>query len=256
MIFSDLHTHTTFCDGADSPEEMVLSAINIGLPILGFSAHSYTSFDERYCIKQEEISHYINEINFLKEKYKDKITILCGMEMDYFSVSPVDGLDYLIGSVHYIKKDGEYITVDDSPEILLDATEKLYGGDIYALCEDYFSLVADVINKTDADIIGHFDLISKFNEQSSLFDERHPRYVSAWKKAAQSLLLKDIPFEINTGAISRGYKSFPYPSRDILSYILENGGKVILNSDSHRKDTLAFGFDAWSEYLLNMGFSL
>ena len=28
MIYSDLHMHTVFCDGKNTPEEMVLSAID------------------------------------------------------------------------------------------------------------------------------------------------------------------------------------------------------------------------------------
>ncbi len=38
---SNYHTHTTFCDGENSPEEMVLAAIDAGLPELGFSGHSH-----------------------------------------------------------------------------------------------------------------------------------------------------------------------------------------------------------------------
>ena len=31
----DLHTHTTFCDGANTPEEMVQAALAQGLDCLG-----------------------------------------------------------------------------------------------------------------------------------------------------------------------------------------------------------------------------
>ena len=72
MILRDLHVHTTYCDGQNSPEEMVISAIDKGLECIGFSGHSYTFFDTRYCIKKEKIADYISEINALKEKYKDK----------------------------------------------------------------------------------------------------------------------------------------------------------------------------------------
>ena len=36
---------------------------------------------------------------------------------------------------------------------------------------------------TKCDIIGHFDLITKFIEQDPCFDVRHPRYVKAWQAA-------------------------------------------------------------------------
>ena len=41
----NLHTHTCFCDGKNTPEEMVISAIEKGMDVLGFSGHSSSSFD-------------------------------------------------------------------------------------------------------------------------------------------------------------------------------------------------------------------
>ena len=37
MMRADLHVHTTFCDGKNTPEEVVLTAIEMGLCKLGFS---------------------------------------------------------------------------------------------------------------------------------------------------------------------------------------------------------------------------
>ena len=95
------------------------------------------------------------------------------------------------------------------------------------------------------DIIGHFDLITKFNQKAVMFDEQHPRYINAAVKAIDVLIKKNIPFEINTGVIIRGYKDRPYPSDLILDKINEKGGKFLLNSDSHRSDMLCFEFEKW-----------
>ena len=238
MKRQDLHTHTTYSDGKNTPEEMILAAAYEGLDTIGISDHSYTSIDESYCIKKDKIAEYAAEISALKEKYRGKIEVLCGIEQDYFSDEPTDMFDYAIGSVHYIKAGGEYIPVDESAEILKKAADKHFGGDMYALVEEYYRLEADVIRKTNADIIGHFDLITKFQERTPLFDENNPRYISAWKKACDELLKTKKPFEINTGAISRGYRTTPYPSEEIRQYILENNGTLILSSDSHATDSV------------------
>lgn len=251
---TDLHIHTTYCDGKNSPEEIVSEAVKKGMKCIGFSAHSYTFFDESYCMKKENYSAYRSEIDFLKEKYASEIKILCGIEQDFYSDMPTDGFDYTIGSVHYVKKCGEYIPVDENAEILQNAVEKYYGGDFISLAEDYFETVEKLHGGTD--IIGHFDLISKFNENKRLFDESNPRYISAYKKAIDALALKNIPFEVNTGAISRGYKKSAYPSIKQLEYIKEKGGRVILSSDSHSKDTLCFGFEEEKKKLLKMGFEI
>ena len=249
MLKSDLHIHSTFSDGAHTPEEIILSAIENGLETVGFSDHSYTRFDQSYCIKKESIDEYINTINSLKEKYRDKINVLLGIEQDFYSDESTDAYDYIIGSVHYIKTDNEYISVDETAKIIIDATNKYFNGNIYDLIEKYFETVADVVDKTNADIIGHFDLISKFNEQTKLFDETDERYINAYKKACDKLLAYDKPFEINTGAISRGYKTSPYPHKDIYEYLKSKGAKFILSSDSHSKYNLCYKFSEFQNML-------
>ena len=143
----------------------------------------------------------------------------------------------------------EYITVDYKPEYLTDACERFFNGDFYALCEYYFEEEAQVIERTGADIIGHFDLISKLNEKEHFFDEDNERYIAAWKKAADILLKTGKVFEINTGAISRGYRTEPYPSISMIEYLKERGAKFILSSDSHSVDTIAYDFEKYEKYV-------
>ncbi len=250
MIAKDLHMHTAYCDGKDTPEDMVLSAVDKGLDTVGISGHSYTFFDESYCMQKEDIPRYIAELRYLRAKYFDRIHVLCGVEQDYYSDYPTDEFDYIIGSVHYIKVGNEYIPVDESVEILRAAVQKHFGGDVYALCELYFDTVADVVEKTRCDIIGHFDLISKFIEREPLFDTEHPRYVKAWKAAVDRLVTYDVPFEINTGAISRGYRTQPYPDEEMIAYIKAKGGRLILSSDAHSKENVAYKFEEY-EPLIN-----
>lgn len=246
MISKDLHMHTAYCDGADTPEDMILAAIDKGLSTVGISGHSYTFFDTSYCMQKEDIPRYIAELRYLRTKYFDKIHVLCGVEQDYYSDYPTDDFDYVIGSVHYLKVDDDvYIPVDEGMVILKEAAEKYFGGDIYALCEQYYETVADIADKTDCDIIGHFDLITKFVEKMPLFDVNHPRYVAAWQYAVDELLLFDIPFEINTGAMSRGYKTQPYPSAEMIAYIRKNGGRFVLSSDAHSAENVAYKFEEY-----------
>ncbi len=245
MILKDLHTHTTYCDGKNTPAEMVEAAVKMGLAEIGFSGHCFTAFDTRYCMSVDNVTKYITEISALKPKYKGKIKISCGVEQDYYATFGTFGFDYVIGSVHYIKMGEDYIPIDESAEILRDATDKYFGGDIYALCEEYFKTVGDLLNRIDADIIGHFDLISKFNEGNALFDESHPRYVAAYTAALDKLLEHGKPFEVNTGAISRGYRTHPYPSHAQLEYIAKNNGCVMLTGDTHAKENLCYEFEKW-----------
>lgn len=249
MKKQDLHTHTYFCDGKDSPEEMVQAAINAGLDTIGICTHAHTAFDERYCIPKARYGEFQTEISRLKEKYRDKIEVLCGVEQDLFSDMSTEGFDYVIGSVHYLPIEGEYVPVDEDAETLIDACNKYFGGDVYAMAEYYFSVESRVARETKCDIIGHFDLISKFNERTAMFDTENERYVRAYEAALDELLKAGVPFEVNTGAISRGYRTTPYPSDKMIDYIKFHGGRLMLSSDSHSKDTVAYLFDKF-EYLI------
>lgn len=249
MILKDLHVHTVFSDGKNTPEEMVQAAIEKGMTCIGFSDHSYALEDADFCVARENIPDYKKTINALKDKYKDKIQVLCGIEQDLYADEPAEGYDYVIGSVHRVKAADTFVTVDHNTEVLIDGVNRYFGGDYYSLAEEYFKALSALADMNRIDIIGHFDLLTKFNQGGKFFDESHPRYVAAWKAAADRLLSKKIPFEINTGAISRGYRTQPYPAEPIREYIREKGGSFILSSDSHKAENLCFGFEEWEKCL-------
>lgn len=243
------HTHTTFCDGKTPAEEMVQKAIEFGLSELGFSGHSYTPFDLEPCMTLDGTEEYKKQINALKEKYKDKIKILLGIEYDYYSDCSLEGYDYILGSVHYILKDGEYLCIDLSRQLQIDTVNKYYGGDFYSYIEDYYKTVADLYNKTKCYIIGHFDLIVKYNADGSLFDTNHPRYIAAWQAAADAIIKTPAVVEINTGGMARGHVNEPYPSKEIIEYFKSHGKKMIFSSDCHNKDFLLCGYEEVKKYL-------
>ena len=239
---SNLHTHTRYCDGADTPREMILAAIDLGMDTLGFSGHSTTFFDPTPCMSEQGTRDYRTEITALKQEFSDRLTVLLGIEQDIFADHTAVGYDYVIGSVHYLKTAGGYVPVDLSAEELTESVQRDFGGDIYRLTAAYFETVATVADRTDCDIIGHFDLIAKLNEGGRLFDEQDPRYLRPAIDALDHLLSKDVIFEINTGAISRGYRRIPYPFPVFLHRIAEKRGRVTLSSDAHRKEHLLHGF--------------
>lgn len=256
MILKDLHVHSTYSDGKNTPREIIETAIKLGMETIGISDHSPLEFDSSYCLNNKKINEYVEEIQILKKEYKNKIEVLCGMEVDYFSSIGNYQFDYTIGSVHYIKCKEVYVPVDYNINVTTMAINELFNGDVYAYCEEYYKLVGDVVEKTNADIIGHFDLITKFNEKSPIIDEKNTRYVESYKRAIDKLIPYGKPFEINTGAISRGYRITPYPNCDILKYILKKGGKVILSSDSHSANTLMFEFLKCERLADKIGFNL
>ena len=250
MIRGNLHTHTTYCDGNFTPEEVVKTAIEKGFSYIGFSGHSYTFFDESYAMTKENTEKYIADITSLKEKYDGKIKILCGLEMDAFSDYPADKFDYTIASCHYVKVGDNYYSVDHAEEIQKETIRNVFGGDPYAYAENYFETAGNM----SGDIIGHFDLVTKYDREEKIFSPKEERYKKAALSAVEKLCAKNSVFEINTGAMARGYKNNPYPSLWLLEIIKKHNAQVVITSDFHRNDTLDYAFAETEKMLSNMGF--
>ena len=251
-MLSNFHTHSVFCDGKNTLEEVVLSAIEKGFDSLGFSGHGHTDYDDRYCMKDE--SGYIREINRLKEKYKDALEIYLGVEEDAFSPLERSRFDYIIGSSHYLRVGGEYLPIDSSPDCFKVCLEA-FRGDVTALAESYYSAFCAYIRARRPDIIGHFDLITKYDELSrSLFLES-PAYNAIAERYAAYAAEADCLFEVNTGAIARALRTSPYPAENLLYLLKEMGARLILSSDSHAADTLDFAFEETKLRLREIGFS-
>lgn len=249
----NLHTHTVFCDGKNTPEEMVQAALAARMEQLGFSGHSYTPFDGSCCMSPDRTEAYRAELARLREVYRGRLRILCGIEQDFYSPQPALHYDYIIGSVHYLWRDGVYCPVDESRERLQRAVREQFAGNIYRFLACYYETLAQVKYKTGCDIVGHFDLVEKFNEGECLFSGADYRYRRPMLDALDQLLEQDVIFEINTGAMSRGYRSTPYPSAYILRRIAEKRGRVMLNSDAHSKDALMWRFDEAAQYAHSCG---
>lgn len=252
MIKTNFHTHTRYCDGADTPEALVIAAIEKGFHTIGFSGHSYLEMDETYSMNPVREKNYFNHITSLKDQYKDQIEILCGIEQDFYSAMSKYPYDYRIGSVHYVLKNGEYLMVDGSAAELNDILNRYYGGEFDLFAKDYFSTVCDVVEKTNADIIGHFDLILK--NQDRIHYTPTSRFYGYAEEAVYKLLKSNKPFEINTGAMARGYRKTPYPDDKILKFIYEGGGNIIFSSDCHAKENLDFGFAYAKKIAVETGF--
>ena len=242
-FLSNLHTHTLYCDGKNTPEEYIQKAIEKGFISIGFSGHSYLDFGEDWFMGTNETKEYIKEIRELKEQYKNKIEVYLGIETDYYSNfnknSKVElGLDFIIGSVHFIKdeKTNEYYCVDHTPEALEEGIKKY--GSVKEYIKKYYDTVRKMIIEQKPDIIGHLDLVKKFNSENRFFDENSPWYKEAVNETLEIIKGNNLIVEINTGGMSRGWTDFPYPSSFILEMILDKKIPITLNSDTHSVETI------------------
>ena len=257
MKYQNLHTHTRYGDGKNTPEEMVLGAIQAGCGSLGFSEHSplLPAMDPAgWSMAEADLPAYRAELQRLRKQYQGTLDIFLGLELDIDSPSPAGSFDYLLGSTHMVQKDGLYLSVDESPESFAKTVREHFGGDSLAFAAAYYQREAQIVDQTGCQIIGHFDLVSKFNEGGRFFDETHPRYIAAAMEALEVLLRQDAIFEINPKAVSRGWRSVPYPAPIFLQTIYRQGGRICITSDSHSADTITHAFPQAVELAQSCGF--
>ncbi|MEA4913504.1 MAG: histidinol-phosphatase [Christensenella sp.] len=253
MIQQNLHTHSTFDDGQNTMEEMVLAAISAGLISLGFSVHTPMSFDACWTIPSRRMPDYIAEARRLKEAYRGQIDVYCGAEWDIDSAKRALGFDYVIGSIHQIPMRGTLYGVDSSIE---ETRQYLaaFSGSADAAAEAYFRQYAELAKIDEVDIVGHLDLLTKFDEQRAFFNSDSPRFHEAAVAGIETLVAANKIIEINTGAISRGYRTAPYPSRALLNEIFTRGGRITVSADAHRAQDVNFQFAEATALALSCGF--
>ena len=246
MNYSNLHTHSIYSDGKHTPREIIEQAIAQNMTAIGISDHSYTFFDTRYCLAKEKNQQYIDELRALKAEYASKINVLVGIELDGFSEGyNKSDFDYVIGSCHYVNFDGDYRSVDSSLDGLVDTINTYCNGDSLRFARLYYDTYSKCLDAMRPDILGHIDLVAKLG----VINEDSPEYQKIAIGALVDSLSHTKIIEMNTGAISRGYRKIPYPAPFLLKEIKAHGAKIILSSDPHSKETLTFFFDECLELL-------
>ncbi|MBR0198334.1 MAG: histidinol-phosphatase [Kiritimatiellae bacterium] len=249
----NLHTHTTWCDGSASVREMACAALAKGFVVLGFSSHAMLPGDpEDWPLKKDNIRDYAKDVRAVAEEFKGKLEIRLGVEADfvpgisfpdrkiYSMIEP----DFIIGSIHYlIAPDGVRVGVDKSPEAFQSAIMEHFGGSVEAFCREYFARERQMAEEFDFDIIGHPDLVRKFNEKIGLVDENAAWYKEEIAKTADVFARSGKIVEINTGAISRAWLDDAYPSAEFRALLAARGVKFILSSDAHFPEALDCAFD-------------
>ena len=276
---ANFHTHSKFCDGKFTPEEMVKAAIEKGFTTLGFSGHCihplnpefYKPFDDVWHIPSANIKSYTEEIRRLQKEYAGKLQIFLGFEADYFESDKYGSAiprketyadfspDYLIGAVHFVNTDKGLYTVDHHAEVIKENLKKLYSkanGEIdgrAAVC-DYFAAEREMLKKGHFDILAHPDLVRKRNGELKFFSEEESWYKDELKATANEIARAGVITEINTGAIARGAMDDTYPSQYFLELLHEKGVPICINSDAHTTDGLDCAFDRAAEKARRAGY--
>ncbi len=262
MSWTNYHNHTKYDDGKDTIENHVIGAIEQGVKSMGFSGHCPIPFDNNWCMKHEDLDDYFKDIEYVKEKYKGKIEIYKGLEVDYIPqfIRPCDpwikdlNLDYTIGSVHFAGKykNGLLGEIDSTHPKFLNCLKHIYNDDVQALVKDYFHLNRQMLQESNPDIIGHMDKIKMHN--TLLWDEQASWYQGEVLATLEEIKSLNTIVEVNTRGIYKNITTETYPSQWILKLIHQMGIPIQINSDGHLPREITMEFSNVAELLHTMGF--
>jgi histidinol-phosphatase (PHP family) len=293
MTWANYHTHCHFCDGKGTPGEFAAAALARGMTALGFSSHATLPFPTKWHLPAGRLDAYCAAVRAVAAEYRGRLDVRMGFEADYLPglMAPDAAFllerrpDYVIGSVHYGDAFGDggpatkapggvgvsdahqgdastrgqlgeaaYWTIDYSPEAFADGVQRIYGGEVRQAVTRYYGLVAAMVERHRLDVVGHLDLVKKFNAGGRFFDELAPWYRDAVFTALDAVAAAGVVLEVNTAAVARGFSPDPYPSYWILRRAKELGIPLTLNADAHAPEMLTASFEEVAGALAEIGF--
>lgn len=257
MITLDLHTHTLYSHGADTPVDMFAAARAKGIRLYGFSEHSprphsYNYTHEYRAHLTRHFPVYVDEVRKLQDQYPGQV--LLGMEMDWMdgeldfiqeSIGAHD-FDYLIGSVHFLKTWG----YDDDPGDWEETDKSIYS----ARYEEYFLTLARMARSGLFNIAAHPDLIKIFSADVYHRWLNEDSNMDLVRDALMAIKDAGMAMEVSTAGLRKPCKEF-YPGPQVVRLAADLGVPISLGSDAHNVSHAAFAFDQLETYVRSFGYT-
>ncbi len=263
-VWTNYHSHTRFCDGTDEPSAYAEAAIAQNVAVYGFSTHSPVPFNNAWSMKRADVPEYLQLVKQVKADYQGRLEVYLSLEVDYVpGVTGVNhpdisslGLDYTIGSVHYVERfeDGTRFEIDYTHSYFDKGLEEIFHGDIKKCVQRYQELTRQMLTETKPDILGHVDKIKMHNKAKPHFNEAESWYRDAMMETLELAARTGIIMEVNTRGMYKKLSHEPYPSAWILKEAHALGIPVMINSDSHHPREITGEFEAAAQLVLDAGY--
>jgi len=243
----NFHTHTQYCDGRSDMRQMLDAAVKEKFAALGFSPHAPVPVDSPCNMHREDVPEYMENIHRYKEQGNlpkvyagmevDFLSPECGPHTDYYQRL---GLDYIIGSVHFVpNQDGIPIDCDGSAERFIANLRDGFGGDLRYVVERYFEQVLTMIERGGFQLLGHLDKIAANASAVESEIESCGWYAAMVEDVINHAVSSGLAVEINTKAIHDRKRFFPHVR--YWKALKSSGAQIVINSDAHYADRLSAG---------------
>jgi histidinol-phosphatase (PHP family) len=234
---TDYHLHTPLCGHATgAPRDYVLAAQKAGLAEIGFSDHNPmpTQFDD-WRMRPDQLPEYLALIAGVRREFP-LYPIRLGLECDFIPgredhIRDLAGRaewDYLIGSVHYIAPDWDV----DNPKHLKRWQEH----PVEEIWQAYFDAYTKMAESCLFDFLAHPDLVKKFGHRPQGDLTRF------YRSTLDAIAEAGTVLEVSTAGLRKDVREI-YPSREFLQAAHARHIPIVINSDAHAPEEVAYEFD-------------
>ena len=246
---TDYHMHTPLCGHAvGAPREYVLAAQKAGLVEIGFSDHNPmpTQFDE-WRMGPDQLPQYIDLIAEVRRQFP-RYPIRLGLECDFIAgyeghirkLAESAEWDYLIGSVHYITPRWAV----DSPTHLKSWLEH----PLEEIWKNYFEAYARMAESCLFDFLAHPDLVKKYGNRPE------GDLCRFYNVALDAVAEAGAVLEVSTAGLRKAAQEI-YPSREFLEAAWRRHIPIVINSDAHAPEEVAYEFDRAYAFVREIGYT-
>ncbi len=254
-MYWDTHMHSSFSgDCTSSPESMIDAAVSKGLSGICFTDHmdyDYPKDPQSKTVFEFDPPQYKAAIARLQQQYKDRLPVLCGIELGlqphlapkHAELLNTFPFDFVIGSSHVVHgKDPYYASYYEGR-----SEEEAY--------REYFVSILENINAfKDFDVYGHIDYVVRYGPNKNAF-YTYEKYADVIDAVLKKLISLGKGIEVNTAGFKYGL-GHPNPCEDILKRYRALGGEIVtLGADAHQPEHVAYAFEKVAGLLKSCGFS-
>ena len=253
----DSHTHTTNSDGRNTLDEMCQSAIEAGVSGLMITDHADMNFYESRDT-YNRIDSAIKQIRQAQVQYKDKLELLCGVELGEYCYAPekadrilqLTNYDAVLCSVHLVpaaRWEKPYNRIVFSE----DGTDK----ELAEYIRLYLELLTKTVDSFDFQILAHIAcpvryMSGKYGRNIDML-QFEPLICEILGKIIQ----KGVALEYNAAGQGSSFDFYKMQCLKIFEMYYNMGGRLItLGSDAHQSNTIAGGFKEANATLKRLGF--
>lgn len=255
------HCHTTYSDGKNTPEQMILKAKEIGFTQIGITDHLivHPAFTKNgsgmefqtFAEIQEWADTRAKEIRMLSKKHQFPVYV--GYEVDFFpnqewqtaflAFREKIDYDYMICGEHFVfNTDCSHMI--NSTQLATKEPNSLEQKDYI---KRYFESLKQAIYSGYFDFIAHLDFI-RWSGLCGAEDFKEER-----RAVIKALADTQTPFELNT----KGYRIIGdfYPAKWMIEELNQQNIPIVISDDAHSTEEIGACFETAEAYLKELGYT-